>query len=40
MRGNADPNLKTMLELLKKGNFWVMLSLGEKTSKKDILGMM
>jgi predicted TIM-barrel fold metal-dependent hydrolase len=34
MRGNADPNLKTMLELLKKGNFWVMLSLGEKTSRK------
>jgi predicted TIM-barrel fold metal-dependent hydrolase len=23
-----------MLELLKKGNFWVMLSLGEKTSRK------
>jgi 2-pyrone-4,6-dicarboxylate lactonase len=23
-----------MLELLSKGNFWVMLSLGEKTSKK------
>ena len=31
--GKDDPNLKKMLELLKKGNFWVMLSLGEKTSK-------
>ncbi|WBL78386.1 amidohydrolase family protein [Bradyrhizobium xenonodulans] len=28
-----DPNLRKMLELLAKGNFWVMLSLGEKTSK-------
>ena len=32
--GHSDPNLKIMLELLKKGNFWLMLSLGEKTSKK------
>ena len=32
-RGAEDPNLKTMLELLTRGNFWVMLSLGEKTSK-------
>src|ERR1700754_5035484 len=31
--GKNDPNLKLMLELLSKGNFWVMLSLGEKTSK-------
>jgi 2-pyrone-4,6-dicarboxylate lactonase len=34
LRGNEDPNLRKMLELLSKGNFWVMLSLGEKTSKK------
>jgi 2-pyrone-4,6-dicarboxylate lactonase len=32
--GKNDPNLKKMLDLLSKGNFWVMLSLGEKTSKK------
>lgn len=31
--GKNDPNLRKMLELLGKGNFWVMLSLGEKTSK-------
>lgn len=31
--GRDDPNLKLMLDLLKRGNFWVMLSLGEKTSK-------
>ncbi|RXG98923.1 amidohydrolase family protein [Bradyrhizobium vignae] len=31
--GKNDPNLRKMLELLQKGNFWVMLSLGEKTSK-------
>jgi predicted TIM-barrel fold metal-dependent hydrolase len=31
--GRDDPNLKLMLELLARGNFWVMLSLGEKTSK-------
>ena len=34
VRGKEDPNLQKMLELLSKGNFWVMLSLGEKTSKK------
>ena len=32
-RGKDDPNLRKMLELLAKGNFWVMLSLGEKTSQ-------
>lgn len=32
-RGKEDPNLRAMLDLLSKGNFWVMLSLGEKTSK-------
>ncbi len=32
--GKNDPNLRAILELLSKGNFWVMLSLGEKTSKK------
>jgi 2-pyrone-4,6-dicarboxylate lactonase len=31
--GEADPNLRKMLELMSRGNFWVMLSLGEKTSK-------
>lgn len=31
--GRNDPNLRKMLELLARGNFWVMLSLGEKTSK-------
>lgn len=31
--GRSDPNLELMLELLARGNFWVMLSLGEKTSK-------
>jgi 2-pyrone-4,6-dicarboxylate lactonase len=31
--GQADPNLRKMLELLSRGNFWVMLSLGEKTSR-------
>jgi 2-pyrone-4,6-dicarboxylate lactonase len=31
--GKQDPNLRKMLELLSRGNFWVMLSLGEKTSK-------
>jgi len=30
--GINDPNLKKVLELLDKGNFWVMLSLGEKIS--------
>ena len=33
LRGKDDPNLRAVLELLSKGNFWVMLSLGEKTSK-------
>ena len=33
-RGTDDPNVRKVLELLKKGNFWVMLSLGEKVSKK------
>jgi predicted TIM-barrel fold metal-dependent hydrolase len=32
--GKDDPNLRAVLGLLAKGNFWVMLSLGEKTSKK------
>ena len=31
--GKNDPNLRAVLDLLAKGNFWVMLSLGEKTSK-------
>ncbi|MBW6390070.1 amidohydrolase family protein [Billgrantia antri] len=30
--GVADPNVQKTIELLKKGNFWVMLSLGEKIS--------
>lgn len=30
--GVDDPNVKKTIELLKKGNFWVMLSLGEKIS--------
>lgn len=30
--GLNDPNLKKVLQLLEKGNFWVMLSLGEKIS--------
>jgi 2-pyrone-4,6-dicarboxylate lactonase len=33
VRGGDDPSLRKMLELLSRGNFWVMLSLGEKTSK-------
>ena len=32
-RRKDDPNLRAVLDLLSKGNFWVMLSLGEKTSK-------
>lgn len=32
--GKNDPNLRAVLDLLSKGNFWVMLSLGEKTSRK------
>src|SRR6185312_13741764 len=31
--GTDDPSLKKTLELLKRGNFWVMLSLAEKISK-------
>lgn len=31
--GAADPSLKKVVELLKRGNFWVMLSLTEKISK-------
>ena len=31
--GKEDPSLKKVLELLKRGNFWVMLSLAEKISK-------
>ncbi len=31
--GAADPSLQKVLELLKRGNFWVMLSLAEKISK-------
>jgi 2-pyrone-4,6-dicarboxylate lactonase len=31
--GKDDPNLQKMLELLDRGNFWVMLSLGEKNSR-------
>ena len=32
-RGADDPTLTTVLGLLKRGNFWVMLSLTEKISK-------
>lgn len=32
-RGLADPSLAKLLSLLARGNFWVMLSLVEKTSK-------
>ena len=31
-QGKNDPTLRLILELLKKGNFWVMLSLTEKIS--------
>jgi predicted TIM-barrel fold metal-dependent hydrolase len=31
--GAADPSLRKVIELLKRGNFWVMLSLSEKISK-------
>ncbi|MHA7685277.1 amidohydrolase family protein [Cupriavidus sp. PET2-C1] len=31
-KGDADPSLAKMLELLKRGNYWVMLSLSEKIS--------
>jgi len=33
-RGDADPSLTRILELFKRGNFWVMLSLSEKISKQ------
>ena len=33
--GTKDPGLAKLLELLGRGNFWVMLSLGEKISKQD-----
>ncbi|PAU75253.1 amidohydrolase family protein [Halomonas salipaludis] len=32
--GVEDPSVKKTIELLKRGNFWVMLSLGEKISVK------
>jgi predicted TIM-barrel fold metal-dependent hydrolase len=32
-RGDADPSLVRVLELLARGNFWVMLSLSEKISR-------
>lgn len=32
-RGAQDPTLRRMIELLKRGNFWTMLSLSEKLSK-------
>jgi 2-pyrone-4,6-dicarboxylate lactonase len=32
--GAKDPTLQKMVELLKRGNFWVMLSLSEKISKQ------
>jgi len=31
--GKDDPSLKKVIELLERGNFWVMLSLAEKISK-------
>jgi predicted TIM-barrel fold metal-dependent hydrolase len=31
--GKDDPSLRKVIELLKRGNFWVMLSLAEKISK-------
>jgi 2-pyrone-4,6-dicarboxylate lactonase len=31
--GAADPSLRKVVELLRRGNFWVMLSLSEKISK-------
>ena len=32
-KGSADPTLRKVLELLGRGNFWVMLSLSEKLSR-------
>jgi 2-pyrone-4,6-dicarboxylate lactonase len=34
LAGDADPSLQCVLEMLSEGNTWVMLSLGEKTSKE------
>lgn len=33
-KGDNDPSLHKLLELLDRGNFWVMLSLGEKISRQ------
>jgi 2-pyrone-4,6-dicarboxylate lactonase len=32
-KGDNDPSLHKLLQILDRGNFWVMLSLGEKISK-------
>jgi len=32
--GANDPTLRKVIDLLKRGNFWVMLSLSEKISKQ------
>lgn len=32
-RGESDPSLRKVIELLGRGNFWVMLSLAEKISR-------
>jgi predicted TIM-barrel fold metal-dependent hydrolase len=34
-KGDSDPSLRKVLDLLDKGNFWVMVSLGEKISLQD-----
>jgi 2-pyrone-4,6-dicarboxylate lactonase len=33
LKGGADPSLRAMVSLLKRGNFWTMLSLSEKLSR-------
>src|SRR3546814_18396078 len=33
-RGNDDPTLRKLVELLGRGTFWVMLSLTEKLSRQ------
>ena len=33
-KGDGDPSLRKLLELLDRGNFWVMISLGEKISRQ------
>ena len=33
-KGDRDPGLVKLIELLGRGNFWVMLSLSEKTSRQ------